>query len=255
VKLPAFLLLSVASLVARGDARGQADDPILAKLDQARRAYDASEEAFRKAVLGRINAAEERAVKEGMKAAVDQAVADREAFEATGALPSSLKVGDLQTQRTQARTQLQSAFTKAISDLTKSRRNAEADALEREAAAFKASFAGDLIKPGTVWRGEKRYIKGGPAGAHPFELKVTERSGDAFKGIITEDDMIHDVEGTVSSDKVQWKNTRVRAGNYPGQPQSGTLEGELMKLHFSRRVGGGGVPVEALATIKLQKKK
>ena len=81
------------------------------------------------------------------------------------------------------------------------------------------------------------------------------RSGDAFKGIITEDEMIHDIEGTVSGDKVERKNTRVRAGIYPGQPQSGPLEGELMRLHFARRVAGGGVPVEAQATIKLQKKK
>jgi hypothetical protein len=255
VKLAKFLLFSAVCLLVCADARGQSDDPILAKLDKARQAYDASEEAFRKAVLDRLNAAEERAVKSGKKAAVDQVVADREAFEATGALPKSLKVADLQANRARARLELQTAFTKAVSDLTKSRRRAEADALEREAAAFKASFASDLVKVGTVWRGDKRYSKGGPAGLHPFELRVTERNGDGFKGIILEDAMSHDVEGTVSGDKVEWKIKRVRAGVYPGQPQSGTLEGDQMKLHFVRRDGSGGVQVEAQATIKLQKKK
>jgi hypothetical protein len=255
VRLPAFLLLSAVCLAYCGESHGQADDPILARLDRARQAYDASEEAFRKAVISRLNAAEERAVKAGKKADVDQAVADRKAFEATGALPKTLKVNDLQVQRTQARLELQTAFTRAISELTKNRRSAEADAVEREAAAFKAKIAGDLIKPGTVWRGDKRYIKGGPAGAHPFELRVTERVGDGFKGIIVEDTMSHDIEGTVSGEKVQWTNTRVRAGVYPGQPQSGTLEGEVMKLHFARRDGFGGVAVEAQATIKLLKKK
>jgi hypothetical protein len=255
VKLSTLFILSSVCLAYCGVATGQTEDPILAKLDKARQAYDASEETFRKAVIARISAAEERAVKAGKKAAVDQAVADREAFESTGALPRSINVGELQSQRNQARQELQTAYSKAITELTKNRRSSEAAAVERESAFFKARFAGDLIKPGTIWRGEKRYIKGGPGGSHTFELKVTERSGDAFKGIIIEDTMSHDIEGTVIGVKVEWKNTRVRAGIYPGQPQSGILEGDLMKLHFARQNGGGGVPVEAQGTIKLQKKK
>jgi hypothetical protein len=259
VKFPAFLLFSAACLTCSGEALGQADDPILAKLQAARQAYDDAEATFRKGVLGRIDAAEERAVKAGKKAAVDQAVAEREAFQATGALPKSLKVGDLLIPKTRTRDDLQAAYTRAISELTKERRSAEAETVEREAATFLARFAGEVIKPGTVWRGDKRYLKGGPTGPHPFELRVTERNGDAFKGIIFEDGMSqsHDVEGTVVENKVKWTNTKTRAGGYPGQPQEGTIEGDVMKLHFSRAKGGGGFPVEAEATIKLlaQKKK
>jgi hypothetical protein len=255
VKSSLLLVLSLFSLGFQGTARGQSDDPILAKVDKAREAYDASEVNFRKGVLSRLNAAEERAVKAGKKPAVDQAIAERDAFESTGALPKSISVNDLQSQRNQARQDLQAAYTKAISELTKSRRKDEADALEREAATFNAKFAGNLIKAGTIWRGEKRYTKGGPGGSHPFELRVTERNGDDFKGIIFEDNMSHDIQGTVSGDKVEWKNTKIRSGQFPGQPQSGTLEGDTMKLSFARAKGAGGVPVEAQGSIKLQKKK
>jgi hypothetical protein len=254
VKSP-LLLLPVLTLTICGAARAQSDDPITTDLTKAREAYAASEEAFRKAVLERLQAAEERATKAGKKAALDQAVAEREAFEANGTLPKSFKTNDLQVQRTQARLQLLTAYNKAISGFTKKRMRSEADAVEREMIEFKAKFSGDQLKPGTVWRGEKRYLKGGPPGLHPFELKVTERNGDTFKGIITEESMSHDVEGVVDNEKVSWKITRVRSGFYPGQPQSGAFEGDVMKLHFARRDGSGLLMVEAVGSLKLQKKK
>jgi len=254
VKFPLLLVpalfFSISSAVC-----AQADDPITAELNKAKDAYAASEEVFRKAVLDRLQAAEERATKAGKKAALDQVVAEREAFEANGTLPKSFKTNDLQNQRTQARLQLLTAYDKAISAFTKKRMRPEADAVEREMIDFKAKSSGDQLKSGTVWKGEKRYLKGGPAGLHPFELKVTERKGDAFKGIITEESMSHDVEGVVENNKVSWKNTRVRSGVYPGQPQEGVFEGEVLKLHFARRDGSGALMVEAAGSIKLQKKK
>jgi hypothetical protein len=253
-KVPGWLFPAAVLMVCIS-VRAQSDDPIAARLSKAKDAYAASEETFRKGVLDRLQAAEERATKAGNKAAVDQTVADRDAFEASGALPKSLKVADLQGQRTRARLDLLAAYSRAIADYTRQRMRAEADATEREMAEFKAKFSGDQLKAGTVWRGEKRYVKGGPAGTHPFELKVTERRGDAFKGVITEEAMSHDVEGIVDNDKVSWKITRVRSGGYPGQPQSGVLDGEVMKLHFARRDGGGLVLVEAVGSIKLQKMK
>jgi hypothetical protein len=147
------------------------------------------------------------------------------------------------------------AYDKAISAFTKKRMRSEADAVEREMIEFKAKSSGDQLKPGSVWRGEKRYLKGGQAGVHPFELRVTDRNGDAFKGIITEESMSHDVEGVVENEKVSWRNTRVRTGSFPGQPQSGVFEGDVLKLHFARRDGSGTLMVEAVGSIKLQKKK
>src|SRR4051812_13798681 len=105
-------VLSVAALAAH--ARAQGDDPIAARLEKAREAYEASEEAFRKAVLDRLPAAEERATKAGNKAGVDQAVADREDFEARGTTPKSLKLVDLQAQRKQARARLLDAYSRAV---------------------------------------------------------------------------------------------------------------------------------------------
>jgi hypothetical protein len=68
--------------------------------------------------------------------------------------------------------------------------------------------------------------------------------------------MSHEVEGVVENNKVSWKITRVRKGAYPGQPQSGTFEGDVLKLHFARRDASGRfVMVEAEGIIKLQKKK
>mgnify|MGYP001079831883 CR=1 FL=1 len=254
MKAITFLLVFLIS--SHGGAATQSGDPVLTALDQARQAYDASEEAFRKAVVDRLTAAEDRAVKAGKKAIVDQIGADRTAFETTGALPKSIKVTDLPTQRSQARHKLQAAYTRAISDLTKSRRAAEADAVEREAAAFQSKFAADLVKPGTVWRGDKRYLKGGRPGNHAFELRIVDRAGDSFRGVVIEDpDMTHDVEGTVTNDRIEWKNTRTRVGIYPGQPQKGTFEGETMKLHFAGRQKFDNLPVEAEATLQLQKKK
>jgi hypothetical protein len=251
----AILLVPMVLLSTSVAVRAQADDPITASLSKAKEAYAAAEELFRKAVLDRLKAAEERATKAGKKAAVDQIVAEREAFESTGALPTSFKTNDLQVQRTQARQRLLAAYDKAISGFTKQRKRSEADAVEQEMLGFKAQFSGDQLKPGSVWRGEKRYLKGGPAGLHPFELRVTERSGDAFRGIINEDEMSHDVEGKIDNEKVSWKIARVRRGAYPGQPQDGVFEGGVMKLHFARRDGRGAILVEAVGTIKLQKTK
>jgi hypothetical protein len=254
VKSP-ILLLPALFLSTCGAVRAQADDPITADLGKAKEAYAASEEAFRKAVLNRLQDAEERATKAGKKAVLDQVVAERDAFETNGTLPKSFKTNDLQSHRTQARLELLAAYNRAVSGFTKKRMRSEADAVEREMIEFKAKSSGDQLKPGTVWRGEKRYLKGGPAGLHPFELKVTERSGDAFKGIITEESMSHDVEGVVDNEKVSWRNTRVRSGPYPGQPQSGVFEGDVLKLHFARRDANGILMVEAVGSIKLQKKK
>ena len=53
--------------------------------------------------------------------------------------------------------------------------------------------------------------------------------------------MSHDVEGSIENEKVSWKITRIRKGIYPGQPQSGVLAGDLLKLHFARRNGTGRV--------------
>jgi hypothetical protein len=254
VKFPALLLPTVVFVVG-ASVRAQSDDPITPRLNKAKEAYPDSEEAFRKAVVDRLRAAEERATKAGNKAAVDQAVADREAFEADCTLPKSLRINDLQGQRSRARLDLLAAYNRAIADYTRRRMRPEADAAEREMAEFKAKFVGDQLKAGTVWRGEKRYLKGGPPGTHPFELKVTERQGDAFRAVTTEEEMSHDVEGVVDNGKVSWKITRVRRGAYPGQPQSGVLDGDVMKLHFARRDGSGFVLVEAVGNIKLQKKK
>jgi len=233
----------------------QDEEPIAAKLTRAKEAYAAAEETFRKGVLERLTAEEARATKAGKKAAVDQVIADREAFEASGTLPKSLKLTDLQAQRARARLDLTNAYKRAISDFTRKRMRVEADAAEREMAEFQSSVAGDQLKPGTVWRGQKRYLKGGPPGLHPFELRVINRNADTFKGIIIEEDMSHDIAGAVQGNKIEWKITRVRSGVYPGQPQSGTIEDDVLKLHFARRDGLGGMAVEAEGSVKLQKKK
>jgi hypothetical protein len=250
------LLLSALLLSICGAARAQADDPVTEKLTKAKEAYTAAEDKFHKAVLDRLQTALERATKDGKKALVDQISAERDAFENNGTLPKSFKSNDLVGQRTRDRLELLAAYNRAVTEFTKKRMRSEADAAEREMIEFKARIAGDQIQSGTVWRGEKKYLKGGPAGVHPFELRVTERNGNEFKGIITEDAMSHDVEGVVENDKVSWKIARVRKGAYPGQPQSGTFEGDVLKLHFARRDGTGSVVmVEAVGTIKLQKKK
>jgi hypothetical protein len=59
----------------------------------------------------------------------------------------------------------------------------------------------------------------------------------------------------LDNEKVSWKNTRVRSGAFPGQPQEGVFEGDVLKLHFARRDGSGALMVEAVGSIKLQKKK
>ena len=116
---------------------------------KAKTAYEADVQKYRAAVAAWFDKREDMARKNGDKKAVDQVKSDRLAFEDKGDLPKTAPVV-LKSQLASARSALDSAYRIAVREYTKSKRDDEADAVEREWEAFKAeaprSTKFDLLK-------------------------------------------------------------------------------------------------------------
>ena len=205
------------------------DDPIADKLGKARGAFEAREKDFRDEILKRLQASYNRAVREGNKKLVDRIEAERLAFEKAGALPESIRTSDLTPRWERARAAMVVSYKKAISDYTKKRMKAEADAVEKELQRFIAAGADDGLREGTIWRGFGGHTDW-PGERYEFELAITERKGNSFKGIETHKggEIVREIRGTVDSGHFRFNFTRVIKGFPIEEPVVGTIRGDAM---------------------------
>jgi hypothetical protein len=111
-------------------------DPVKAKLDKVRAAYEAELTAAEKGVAEAIDKAEAAARKRGDKAAVDKIKGEREFFELTGVVPKSVPAGITQ-KVVAARKPLDAACATAVKEYTRASKDAEAAAVEKERAELK----------------------------------------------------------------------------------------------------------------------
>jgi hypothetical protein len=127
--------LGVTVVIALAGPAAQ-PDPVKAKLDKARAAYEAELTAAEKGAADAIDKAEAAARKRGDKAAVDKIKGEREFFELTGAVPKSVPAGTTQKVGA-ARKTLDAVCATAVKEYTKANRDTEAAAVEKERAELK----------------------------------------------------------------------------------------------------------------------
>jgi len=125
-------LLLLVTLVALGSgARADDAEMVKEKLFQAKKAYDAEVQKFRKSVADHLDKREDDARKTGNKKLVDQVKAERERFEKSGELPTTCPQ-TLLTQMAAARGALDKAYTAAVKEFVKIKEDAAAEATEKE---------------------------------------------------------------------------------------------------------------------------
>lgn len=127
---PLLGLLAVAPL-ARPD-----DDPIRARLDKAKGAYETASDRLRKEATAWFDRREDLARKDGNKKALDEVKAERQAFVTAGTLPSTVPV-KLKQGYESAAGALTAAYERAVKEYTKAKQDEEAEAVEKELAALK----------------------------------------------------------------------------------------------------------------------
>lgn len=126
-----MVLLTSATAVTAAD-----EDPIKAKLDTARKEFDAKSEKYTKSVNEWLDKKEETARKAGNKTLVDQIKQVHETFQDTGELhvappPDVLKI------LTGARTAYEAALVSAVKDYTKAKKDDEAAAATARLKEFR----------------------------------------------------------------------------------------------------------------------
>jgi hypothetical protein len=116
------------------------DDPIKAKLDEAKHQYYKTADKLHKNVLDELEKKEAAARDKGDKKAVDQVKADREAFTERDVVPKFI-ANDYSKDLSRAQSALVSAYETAIKDYTKAKNDSEATKIEEELKQFKKDIA------------------------------------------------------------------------------------------------------------------
>jgi hypothetical protein len=162
INRPRHLLLALfTGVLAFGLCPARADDAeaVKEKLFQAKKAYDAEVQKFKKAITDQLDKREDDARKAGNKKQVDQIKVERDAFEKTGELPQMVP-SSIREPVTAARTKLDKAYTTAVKEYLKSKMDDAADATEKERQEFILNWS--------LMFGKKTYL----ASLKHFDVKV-----------------------------------------------------------------------------------
>jgi hypothetical protein len=142
-----FLAALAVCLAVIVPARADADDPVKAKLAEAKQQYREQVERLRKNVLDTLEKKEAAARENGDKKAVDQIKADREAFLDRDVVPKSAGASDYSRDLSRFQAIMVSAFESAVKGYTKASKDAEAAKVEEELKAFKKEIVPKRTKP------------------------------------------------------------------------------------------------------------
>jgi tRNA A-37 threonylcarbamoyl transferase component Bud32 len=112
-------------------------DPIKARLDKAREAYEADYEKLRKEMLDSFQEKEDAARKDGNKKVVDQVKTEREAFENRNQLPRVVPSAPYEQGLKKAVVAMETAYEAAIKEYTRANEDAKGRSVEEELKQFK----------------------------------------------------------------------------------------------------------------------
>ena len=138
---PAAITFFALGLAAHS-APARADDaePIKEKLFQAKKAYDADVQKFRKAITDTLDKREDDARKAGNKKVVDQVKVERAAFEKSGELPTGIPTA-IRDAGIAARAKLDKTYVTAVKDCLRMKLDEAADAIDKEHQEFRLAAA------------------------------------------------------------------------------------------------------------------
>lgn len=124
------LIAAVWLAAILGPAQG-ADDPIGEKLKAAKAAHETEVTEFRKAVTALLDEREVKAREKGNKAEVDRLKAEGQAFVDKGAIPLNVP-GALTSAHAASKSRMESAYTSAIKEYTKAKKDDLASKVQEE---------------------------------------------------------------------------------------------------------------------------
>lgn len=223
---PMVALLGCVVLIAVGPARAD-DDPIKAKLDKAKAAYDTQQDKFRKDVLAKLDERATAARKKGDGKLIDKLADEKQAFEKDNIVPASLAPQGFQRQQNQFRTALETAYKAAAKEYRVAKKDDEARGVEKEFDQFVESF--DALKADTVWGGEhsQKFGTNPKVTKQGVKFTVTDRKGNSFKGdVVVENGANFPVEGTIELGALSFKDTK------KGHKYKGKVEGKVLTATF-----------------------
>jgi len=227
-----FAYAPVLLLAVLGACAQESVDPIRARLEVAKDGYDAAMLKHRQAVEDWFDERETpvraRADRKGL-AAIS---AERQAFAATSAVPKDAPVG-IRVQPANAWSALEKAYKAATDDYVRAKKDAEAEAVDRELAALgknPAAASKDLFQPGSVWKGASTSAQP-VVQTHAAELIVTERNGTTYKAKFLVGRVSRDVVGTVSNGNITWAGAP--GSPNPGHFHVGVIVGKKLSVRYS----------------------
>jgi hypothetical protein len=141
-------------------------DPIKEKLFKAKTAYDAEMAQFRKAAGEWFDKRAEAARGAGDKKALDQVKAERKTFDENGELPKTAPAA-VQQKSGAAKKALETAYTQAVKEYTKAKKDDEAAAVEKESENFRKGDAEKLHRAALL--GTWKVTVGGYKGEWTFK--------------------------------------------------------------------------------------
>lgn len=211
------------------------EDQILVKLNRAKTAYESDREQYRDAVNKYFDKREDGARTQGNKKLVDQIKAERSAFLQYGDLPSNAPA-ELRRRLQSARTSMESAYAAAIRDYTKSKKDNEANAIERELEQFKRDgdatwielFNGKDLKGwhATIGRNENWRVANGILIGNGDSFLTTDRKDFENFRLRIEGMLAEGADSGVffrGQDKSDLAYEANIAGTYPGAGKTGSI--------------------------------
>jgi uncharacterized protein YfaP (DUF2135 family) len=130
--------------LAQGQSPDPSPDPIAGKLEQAKKAYKQEVEKSKAIIQKAFDEADESARDAANVDLVKSIKAERAEFEATGKLPKRLAVAEYTKQRDKIRKDLSDAYTLAIRDYLKARKDDLAEKIKDERDAFQKDRPGAI---------------------------------------------------------------------------------------------------------------
>lgn len=199
------------------------DDPIKKKMLKVKTAYEAEVAKLRTEVVAWYKKREEAARNAGNKKLIDELKQQREAFEAKEEWPLDMP-SDLRTRLTKAKTQLETAYTTAIKEYTKAKKDDEASEIEKDLLELKKE-SWSVLDLGKAEVMKEGYLH------IPPNTKVTTRQ--LYKGGVdilvvarteSENIRLYAYDGMEVIFNWEFNPSQLRVHRPSGRPNGGTLQ-------------------------------
>jgi hypothetical protein len=213
------------------------DDPITKRLNAAQATYDRERDKYHRAINDQLERQVEAGRKSGNKRLLDQANAEREAFNRQGKAPNATPAITIKNF-TAARRAMEANLLQAIKDYTRAGDDSAAAKTDKALKSFRLSMDGcstGELQPGSKWEGIIIFNDtkgGGPRGRSvSYSLDLADNDGETWSGKSTQN--LHNVSeltGTISKGTVTFTTNKQMRGK-------GVISGNHLRMSFENQQG------------------